>query len=106
MLLKPKLIDAIKKGELSPYTLATIEDWRTASLNGHNLTSYGFLGAIPNDSVFEIVNENRKEIGIRSVELRNNLLEIEKGTGLNLYLPKDWQKGKITVANNINSAIE
>lgn len=99
--LKPKLINAIKKGEMSPYTLATIEDWRTASLNGHKLTSYGFLGEIPDDSVLEIVNKNRKKIGIRSIELRNNLIDIEKRTGLDLYLPTDWQKGKITIADSL-----
>jgi hypothetical protein len=97
--LKPKLTEALENGEVSPYTLATIEDWRTAALNKHNLTSYGFLGAIPNDSVLEVVNKNRADIGIRSIELRNKLIEIEKETGLNLYLPRDWKKEKITVAN-------
>lgn len=98
--LKPKLTDALENGEVSPYTLATIEDWRTAALNKHNLTSYGFLGAIPNDSVLEEVNKNRADIGIRSIELRNKLIDIEKVTGLNLYLPRDWQKEKITIANH------
>ena len=98
--LKPKLKEAIENGTLSPYTLATIEDWRTAALNMHKLTSYGFLGEIPNDSVLAVVNINRAKIGIRSIELRNNLIDIEKETGMNLYLAKEWQKEKITVANN------
>jgi len=98
--IKPKLMNALKNGEVSPYELVIIEDWRTAALNGHKLTSYGFLGAISNDSVLEIVNKNRSDIGIRSIELRNNLIDIEKETRMNLYLPKGWQKGKITVASN------
>lgn len=95
--LKPKLLMALKKGELSPYELAQIEDWRVAALHDHNLTAYGFLGSIPDDAVFKSVNENRAAIGLRSIDLRNQLINIEKETGLNLHLPKGWQNGKITV---------
>lgn len=97
--IKPKLINALKNGEISLYEFATIEDWRTAVLNDHKSTSYGFLGAIPNDSVLAIVNKNRAEIGLRNTELRNDLIDIEIETGMNLYLPKGWQKGKIMVAD-------
>ena len=93
--LRPKLLNSLKKGEISPYELAQIEDWLIAGLNNHELTSYGFLGRIPNNSELNKVNRNRSEIGLRSIELRNNLIDIEKSTGLNLYLPKGWQKGKI-----------
>lgn len=95
--LKPKLLNALKKGEISPYELAQIEDWLIAGLNNHKLTSYGFLGKILNNSELNKVNENRSEIGLRSIELRNNLIDIEKSTGLNLYLPKGWQNGKIKI---------
>jgi len=101
--IKPKLMNALKNGEVSPIEFVIIEDWRTAVLNEHKLTSYGFLGAIPSDSVLAIVNKNRAGIGLRSIELRNKLIDIEKETEINLYLPKDWQKGKITVANNMES---
>lgn len=97
--LKPKLIEALKRGEISPYELAQIEDWKTAGLTGHELTACGFIGKIPNNTELKTVNENRSEIGLRSIELRNNLIDVEKSTGLNLYLPKGWQNGKITVAN-------
>lgn len=43
--------------------------------------------------------KNRADIGLRSIELRNNLLDIEKETEMNLYHPKDWQKSRIMVAN-------
>src|SRR6056297_1606639 len=95
--LKPKLLNALKKGEISPYELAQIEDWRIAALNDHELTSYGFIGKIPNNTELNKVNENRSEIGLRSIELRNNLIDIEKSTGLNLYLPKGWQNRKIKI---------
>ena len=98
--LRPKLMKAIEKGELHPYEFAIIEDWRTAALYQHKLTSYGFLGVIPDNSTLEKVNQNRDKMGLRSTELRNALIEIEKETELNLYLPNGWQKGKIIVANN------
>lgn len=97
--LRPKLMKALKSGEISPYELAQIEDWKSAALAGHELTSCGFIGKIPNDTELKTVNENRSEIGLRSIELRNILIDIENSTGLNLYLPKGWQNGKITVAN-------
>ncbi len=95
--LKPKLLNALKKGEISPYELAQIEDWLIAGLNDHELTSHGFIGKIPNNTELNKVNENRSEIGLRSIELRNNLIDIEKSTGLSLYLPKGWQNGKIKI---------
>ncbi|WP_338792572.1 hypothetical protein [Bernardetia sp. MNP-M8] len=95
--LKPKLLNALTKGEISPYELAQIEDWRIAALNNHELTSYGFLGTIPDKIILESVNNNRAKIGLRSIDLRNNLIDVENETGINLYLPKGWQKGKIKI---------
>ncbi|UZR97802.1 hypothetical protein [Chondrinema litorale] len=97
--LKPKLIDALKKGEISTYEFAVIADWRIAALNHHSLTSFGFLGSIPHSAYLKAVNKNRAEIGMRSIELQNKLIGIENDKGLNLYLPKGWQNGKITVEN-------
>lgn len=97
--LRPALLEAIGRGELHPKDLAVIDDWRHAVIHDHKKSLYGFLGKIPDPSALETVNQNRKALGLRSIELRNSLLEIEKETGLNLYLPKDWQKGKITVKN-------
>ncbi|WP_405205370.1 hypothetical protein [Aquimarina sp. LLG6339-5] len=93
--LKPKLLNALKLGEISPYEFAQIEDWRIAALNDHKLTSYGFLGNIPDNIVLKSINKNRANIGLRSIDLRNNLIDVENETGINLYLPKGWQNGKI-----------
>ena len=95
--LRPKLFEAIKNGQLSPEEFAVMEDWKTAVLHHHELTKYGFLGKIPNDEVKIAVNENRAKIGLRSIDLRNRLIEIEEETGLNLHLPKGWQQGKIGI---------
>ncbi|WBL41559.1 hypothetical protein PBT90_12425 [Algoriphagus halophytocola] len=95
--LKPRLLNALEQGEISPYELAQIEDWRIAALNEHELTSYGFLGAIPDNIVLETINKNRANIGLRSIELRNELIDVENETGMNLHLPKGWQNGKIKI---------
>lgn len=97
--LKPKLENALSKGELHPKEYAIIEDWRNATLHNHASSLYGFLGKIPYNSELTKVNQNREELGLRSIALRNKLLDIEKELGLNLYLPKGWQKGKITVGS-------
>ena len=97
--LRPLLLESVLKGELHPNEFAIIEDWRNAVLNQHGSSSYGFLGKIPDHSTQKKVNQNRDELGLRSIELRNELLDIENETGLNLYLPKGWQKGKIKVHN-------
>jgi len=97
--IKPKLRRALENGEVSPYTLATIEDWRTAALSGHSKTTYGFLGEIANPTLLQTVNTNRTAMGIRSIELRNALLGIEKETEMDLFLLKDWKKGEIKVVN-------
>ena len=39
-------------------------------------------------------------IGLRSISLRNDLIDVENKTGMNLHLPKGWQHGKITVATD------
>ena len=95
--LKPQLKEALSRGEMSPYELAQIEDWRTAALSGHEKTTYGYLGRISDDNDMFNVNNNRSEIGLRSVELRNQLIDVEDKLGLNLYLPKGWQDGRILV---------
>ncbi len=97
--IRPELVKSIEKGELHPYKFALIEDWRHSVLYEHQLLSYGYLEEIPDEYTLQKNNENRKKMGIRSIELRNKLLDIEKETGLNLYIPKDWKKGRITVAS-------
>lgn len=95
--LKPKLLRALSLGQISPDHLASIQDWRSATVSSQGLTSYGFLGKIPDKAHLKQLNSKRAEIGLRSTILRNRLIDIETLTGMNLYLPKDWQQGKIEV---------
>ena len=95
--LKPKLLKALKKGELSPFELALMEDWRQATLSGHDRAFYGFLNP-PRASELVEVNQRREEIGLRPVQLRNKLVDIQEKTGMIFYLDGGpWVEGKMEV---------
>lgn len=93
--LRSKLLAALEKGEVSPYELALIEDWRNAVQSNRTEPGYGFLST-PKKSQLPETNNLRASIGLRSIELRNKLVDMENKTGINLYLP-DWVKGKIHI---------
>lgn len=93
--IKPKLIIAVEKGEMSPYEYAMVDDWQIAVSSGRTKPGYGFLMP-PVDSTLMKTNQLRQEIGLRTIETRNKLVDVEKKTGMNFYLP-DWIKGKINV---------
>ncbi len=92
---KPKLLRSLDKGQISPYELALIEDWKQAVASGGTGPGYGYINS-PSHSNLPEVNELREEIGLRSVELRNLLIDMEQKTGMSSYLP-DWVDGKITI---------
>lgn len=96
--MRPKLIDAIGKGQMSTYEFALVEDWRIAVASARTQTGYGFLDP-PSNSSLEETNELREKIGLRSVELRNRLVDVENKTGMNFYLP-DWIDGKIKITSD------
>jgi hypothetical protein len=84
--LKPRLQEALKTGYMSPYSYAIIEDWYLSVKSGHQESSYGYVGEIHNSD--ELINADRlrKELGIRSIEIRNRLIEIGKKTGMDFDL--------------------
>ncbi|MEL6535077.1 MAG: hypothetical protein AAFQ98_06680 [Bacteroidota bacterium] len=91
--LGPLLQASWLRGELSPWEWALMEDWRMASMHNHQKTRYGFLGTITDAAE---VDQNRAEIGLRSLALRNSLVDLQEQTGINFYLPGGyWQPGKI-----------
>lgn len=93
--MRPRLLKALDKGEISPYEFAQMEDWKTAVLNDHKRSSFGFIGDVGSEENLMEINQIRSAVGMRSTHLRNQLLDIEKSTGLNLYLPKGWREGVI-----------
>lgn len=80
---------------MSPYEYALMDDWQIAVSSGRAKPGYGFLMP-PTDSTLSKTNQLRQKIGLRTIEIRNKLVEIEQKTGMNFYLP-DWIKGKINI---------
>jgi hypothetical protein len=96
--IRPKLIEALEKGQISPIELTLIEDWKVASESNHDQAAYGFLGPTLDPESLAEANILREEIGLRSIELRNALIDLEESTGIDFYLPRNpWQGGKIEV---------
>ncbi|MCB0488068.1 MAG: hypothetical protein KDC99_06315 [Cyclobacteriaceae bacterium] len=95
---RPQLLRSVAKGEMSPYEYALVDDWRTVVEFGRDTPGYGFLSQ-PTQATLEHTDMLRQGIGLRTVELRNKLIDIESKTGMNFYLPS-WVKGKIKVVSN------
>ena len=93
--LRPALFSALNKGYISPYELALIEDWKKAVASGWEESVYGYLVA-PSPENISMINNSRQKLGLRTITLRNKLVDIEQATGMRLYLP-DWVEGKIIV---------
>lgn len=96
--IRPQLHQAIIRGEMSPYEYALADDWRRVVEFGRDTPGYGFLSQ-PTQATLERTNLLRQHIGLRTVELRNKLVDIESKTGMNFYLPS-WVKGKIKIVSN------
>lgn len=93
--IRPRLLKAIAKGELNPYDFAMIEDWRIAITSDRQKTGYGYLEYIKPEQVVAS-DALREKLGIRPIELRNKLVDIQEKTGMKFYLGgAGWVDGKI-----------
>ncbi|GAB4020442.1 hypothetical protein GCM10028773_26340 [Spirosoma koreense] len=90
--LRPRLFDALKAGQISPYELATIEDWYVAVRSNHQELAYGYLSGELSEAAVRQVDQLREQIGLSRVATIQALLEIQRRTGLNFYLP--FRRGK------------
>jgi len=88
--LRPKLLEAIEKGQLHPNEFMLIEDWREAVRSDHGSTAYGFMGEVPDQKTMDAINRNRDTLGMRSVALRNAMIQLEKEMGMDFQLPRGW----------------
>ena len=87
--LQPRLMDAIKKGQMSPYEYIVIDDWyRTVTYDRKEVT-YGVLDP-PSSSDLSKTNELREKIFVRPYELRDKLMASQEKTGMNFYLSDRW----------------
>lgn len=93
--LQPKLLEAIERGEMYPYNYAVIDDWYISVKSDRKIRSYGIITPIKQSDIHQC-NQTREQLHMRSIELRNQLIDIETKTGINLYLGHgSWLPGKI-----------
>ena len=91
--LKPILLSSIKKGNLSPASFAWIDDWFISVESGWSAGSYGFLGGLKESEIARS-NEMRKQIGMRKVATRNQLIDLQNKMQMNFYLPPRPEKSR------------
>lgn len=94
--LRPKLYSAFERGELSAIELAIIETWRIVVDTDRKEKGFIIWGdeitrpeSIKGDSL-------RQSIGLRSIELNNKLIHMEKELDMNFYL-SPFHGGLITI---------
>ncbi|HEY2722045.1 MAG TPA: hypothetical protein VGI82_09995 [Chitinophagaceae bacterium] len=93
--LKPKLFDAIRKGEMSPGDYALIEDWYVGVKSNWKDAAFGYVTALAKKDSSRS-DTLRQSIGLCPIEIRNRLVDIQEQTGMNFYLDGTmWVKGKI-----------
>ncbi|MDN3643208.1 hypothetical protein QWY87_10885 [Lutimonas halocynthiae] len=93
--LRPILLSSINKGNLSPASFAWIDDWFITVESGWSTGSYGYVKQLKKNEVSKS-NEIREQIGLRKVETRNQLIDLQSETQMDFYLPvRPAENGKI-----------
>lgn len=93
--IRPKLLRAIQSGQMSPYEFAFIDDWYITIGSDRQKKGYGYLDSLTETERIR-ANQLRQETGLRSIEVRNQLIDVQQQTGMNFYLPSRPQpNGKI-----------
>lgn len=94
-LLRPILLSSINKGNLSPASFAWIDDWFITVEGGWSKGSYGYVKPLKKNEISKS-NEIRAQIGLRKVETRNQLIDIQNKNQMDFYLPiRPSRNGKI-----------
>ena len=93
---------AIQGGELAPWDFAIMEDWYVAVKSAHKQSAFGYIDKL-NQQEAEQSENLRKSIGLCSMSTRNKPVEIQKKTGINLYLDSvQWVDSEITLKKSSN----
>lgn len=89
---RPKLMKALKSGQLSPYEFAMIDDWYMAVKTNGQQTNFGYLSNFLTVQAKSQVDQRREAIGLSSVETISLLADLHQQTGFNCYLPSNLAK--------------
>ncbi|GAB2772739.1 hypothetical protein GCM10027275_14590 [Rhabdobacter roseus] len=96
--LQPSLRQALRQGYLSPYEYGSIDNWYRVVVSGHQTKAYGILEAGMTPAEVQEANRLRAEIGLRSIQTHNQLLQVQRQTGMDFYLPSHFgTSGEIKV---------
>jgi len=87
---KPVLWQAVQRGEMSNRDYAFVNEWFITVINKWQKPSFGALANI-NEAQLTQVNQNRKEVGLASIQTHNRLIDLQDQNGMNFYLPF-WSK--------------
>ena len=94
---RPKLMKALKSGQMSPYEFAMIDDWYMAVKTVRQETHFGYLSSSLAPQAKTKVDQCREAIGLSSIETIGLLADLQQQTGFNCYLPANLVK-KIATA--------
>jgi hypothetical protein len=93
--LYPKLMKAFDRGEVSPFELAIMLDWRTSMLRDE--CGLGFLTDVTTASL-ACSDQRRRSVGLRSVETRNALYQLQSEMDIDfVLLGGPWVDGEIEI---------
>lgn len=83
--LRPLLLQAIQSGQMSPYEFGLLDGWSIAVKDGQ--PGYGYLTNTLTEPERDTANQLRQAINLSSVEVVNQLVDVQEQTGINLYIP-------------------
>ncbi|WP_149243253.1 hypothetical protein [Dyadobacter sp. 32] len=86
--IRPKLLDAVKKGQMNPNEFAFVDDWFVAVGSGRKDNAYGILQNDVTQAETIKINKSRKELGLRSLETQFKLSSIQQLTGIQFYIKR------------------
>lgn len=95
--IRPVLLQALQRGEMSPDEFVRVDDWYITSKTGGQEKQFGHLSSTLTRKELEKANQLREEIGMSSVETVNRLLDLQAQTGMLFYFPSDLGKKTIIV---------
>ncbi|GAB4000858.1 hypothetical protein GCM10028807_55130 [Spirosoma daeguense] len=94
---RPKLLKALKSGQISPYEFSMIDDWYMAVKTDRRETHFGYLSSTLTAQAKAKVDQARESIGLSSIETVSLLADLQQQTGFNCYLPANLVKKIVTV---------